>query len=114
MIRIADTARKNEGIRLKRKWNIQVPGMWTGGNNWHEESDGKNSDWNGAEKKQTCCKRVIWIFKNLVKTINCRVIPVAAYVINVCNFTGKELDQPDKGIKKILKENHMHGKQCSD
>ena len=42
------------------------------------------------------------------------MIPVAAYVINVCNFTGKELDQPDKGIKKILKENHMYGKQCSD
>ena len=48
--------------------------------------------------------------KNLVKTINCRVTPVAAYMMNVCNFTGKELDQLDKGIKKILRENNMHDK----
>ena len=35
-------------------------------------------------------------------------------MMNVCNFTGKELDQLDTGIKKILTENNMHGKQCSD
>ena len=52
--------------------------------------------------------------KNLVKAINCRVIPVSAYMMNICNFTGKELDQLDQGIKKILRENKMHGKQCSD
>ena len=46
--------------------------------------------------------------KNLVKAINCRVIPVAAYMMTVCNFTGKELDQLDKEIKKILR-----GKQCT-
>ena len=34
--------------------------------------------------------------KNLVKAINCGVIPVAAYMVNRCNFRGKELDQPDK------------------
>ena len=37
--------------------------------------------------------------KNLVKAMNCRVIEVAAYMMNVHNFTGKELDQLDKGIK---------------
>ena len=42
------------------------------------------------------------------------MIPVAAYMINVCNFTGKKLDQPDKGIKKILREKNMHGRKCSD
>ena len=52
--------------------------------------------------------------KNLVKAINYRVIPVAAYITNVCNFTGKELDKIDKGIKKILRENNIHRKQCSD
>ena len=52
--------------------------------------------------------------KNLVKVINCRVISVVAYMMNVCNFTGKELDQLDKGIIKIFRENNMHGKQCSD
>ena len=46
--------------------------------------------------------------------MNCRVIPVTAYMMNVCNFTGKELGQFDKGIKNILRENNMHGKQCSD
>ena len=39
--------------------------------------------------------------KNLVKAINCRAIPVAGYMMNVCNFTGKELHQPDKRIKKV-------------
>ena len=52
--------------------------------------------------------------KNMVKAINCRVIPVAAYVMNVCNLTGKNLEHLDKGIKKILRENNMHGRQSSD
>ena len=34
--------------------------------------------------------------KNLVKAINCGVISVAGYMINICNFRGKELDQLDK------------------
>lgn len=52
--------------------------------------------------------------ENLIKAINCKVIPVGAYMMNVCNFKRKELDQDDTGIKKILRENNMHGKQCSD
>ena len=52
--------------------------------------------------------------KNLVKVLTCRVIPIAAYMMNVCYFTRKELDQLHKGIKKILRENNIHGKQCSD
>ena len=52
--------------------------------------------------------------KNLVKEINCRVISDAAYIMNVYNFTGQELEQLDKGIRKILRENNMHCKQCSD
>ena len=52
--------------------------------------------------------------KNLVKAINCRVIPVAVCMMNVCNFTGKLIDQLDKGIKKILRENNMHGNERSD
>ena len=34
--------------------------------------------------------------KNLVKARNCGVISVAAYMMNICNFRGKELDQLDK------------------
>ena len=52
--------------------------------------------------------------ENLINAINCKVIPVGAYMMNVCNFKRKELDQDDTGIKKILRENNMHGKQCSD
>ena len=33
-------------------------------------------------------------------------------MMNVCNFTGLELDQSDKGIKKILRGNNLHGNQC--
>ena len=41
------------------------------------------------------------------------MIPVAAYMMKLCNFTVKEQDQLDKGIKNILRENDMHGKQCN-
>ena len=53
--KIADTARKNEGIRPKWTWNIHVSGMGTGRKNQYEESDGK-----GAGDKKTCWRRVIW------------------------------------------------------
>ena len=52
--------------------------------------------------------------KNMIKAINCRVIPVAGYVMNVCRFTNKQLDELDKMIKSILKERKMHGRQCSN
>ena len=49
-----------------------------------------------------------------ILVINCRVIPVTVYMMNLCNFTGKDLDQLDKGIKKILRDNNMHGKPRRD
>ena len=52
--------------------------------------------------------------KNLIKAINRTVIPVAGYVMNVCIFTKQKLDELDKEIKQILRENKMHGKQASD
>ena len=39
---------------------------------------------------------------NLVKVINSRVIPVASYLMNVYNFTKKQLDELDKVIKQEL------------
>ena len=36
---------------------------------------------------------------NLVHAINTKVIPVAAYPINVCKFTGGELKELDQVIK---------------
>ena len=52
--------------------------------------------------------------KNLIKAINRTVIPVAGYVMNVCTFTKQKLDELDKAIKKILRDNKMHGRQASD
>ena len=48
--------------------------------------------------------------KNLIKAMNRTVIPVAGYVMNVCTFTKQKLDELDKAIKQILRENKMHGK----
>ena len=52
--------------------------------------------------------------KNLIKAINRTVIPVPGYVMNVCTFTKQKLDELDKAIKKILRDNRMHGRQASD
>ena len=49
--------------------------------------------------------------KNLIKAINRTVIPVPGYVMNVCTFTKQKLDELDKAIKKILRDNKcMEGK----
>ena len=49
--------------------------------------------------------------KNLVKAINTKVKPVAAYPMNVCKFEFTELDQV---IKRDLRKNNMLGRQTSD
>ena len=40
---------------------------------------------------------------NLVRAINMKVIPVAAYPMNVCKFNGGELKQLDQVIKHELR-----------
>ena len=40
--------------------------------------------------------------KNLMRAINCRVIPVAAYYMNVCQFTQNKLYDLDMLVKDIL------------
>ena len=52
--------------------------------------------------------------KNLIRAINCRVIPVAAYIMNVCNLGKGELEELDMIIKRSLRQNGLHGKQSSD
>ena len=49
--------------------------------------------------------------KNLVKAINTKVKPVAAYPMNICKFEFTELDQV---IKRDLRKNNMLGRQTSD
>ena len=52
--------------------------------------------------------------QNLMKVINCRVIPVAGYVTNVCNLGKGELDELDNIVKSALRREGFHGRQSSD
>ena len=40
---------------------------------------------------------------NLVRAINTKVIPIAAYPMNVCKFNGGELKELDQVIKRFTK-----------
>ena len=51
---------------------------------------------------------------NLMCAINAKVIPVAAYLMNVCKFTNGELNELDQVIKRELRSKKMLGKQASD
>ena len=42
--------------------------------------------------------------ENLMKAINSRVIPVAGYVMNVCNLGKSDLDELDKIVKCITEK----------
>ena len=52
--------------------------------------------------------------KNLIKAINTRLVSVASYALNVCDFNQKQIDNLDKLIKKALREKEMHGRQAND
>ena len=52
--------------------------------------------------------------RNLMKAINSKVIPVAAYPMNVCRFSKEELLELDQIIKRQLRRNNMLGRQSSD
>ena len=52
--------------------------------------------------------------KNLMKVINCRVIPVAGHVMNVCNLGKHDLDELDTTEKSALRREGFHGRQSSD
>ena len=51
---------------------------------------------------------------NLVHAINTKVIPVAAYSMNICKFTDGELKELDQVIKRDPRLKNMLGKQSSD
>ena len=52
--------------------------------------------------------------RNLMKAINSKVIPVAAYPMNVRRFSKEELLELDQIIKRQLRRNNMLGRQSSD
>ena len=51
---------------------------------------------------------------NLIKAINMKVIPVAAYTMNICRFNVGELKELDQTIKRELRGKNMLGNQASD
>lgn len=51
---------------------------------------------------------------NLVRAISTKVIPVAAYPMNVCKFTGGEIKELNQVIKFKLRSKNKLGKQSSD
>ena len=51
---------------------------------------------------------------NLPCAINTKMIPVAAYSMNVCKFTDGELKELDQVIKCELRLKNMLGKQSSN
>ena len=52
--------------------------------------------------------------ENLIQAIDSKVIPVAAYPMNVCKMTKSELNELDQIIKRELRVKNMLGKQASD
>ena len=49
-----------------------------------------------------------------MKAINCRVIPAARYIMNVCVIRKGELEELNKMVKEVLRERKFHGRQASD
>lgn len=52
--------------------------------------------------------------RNMIRAINCRVIPVAGYPMNVCKFSKADLRELDMTLKKELRLKNMLGRQSSD
>ena len=49
-----------------------------------------------------------------MKAINCRVIPVAGYVMNVYTLGKGDLEDLDMLVKSVLRREGFHGRQSSD
>ena len=52
--------------------------------------------------------------KNLLKGINCYVLPIATYVMNVCKISKTDLTELDMIVKRKLRKKYIHGRICSD
>ena len=49
-----------------------------------------------------------------MKAINCRLVSVAGYLMNVCMMTRNDLENLDKIAKNILKNQVFYGKKTID
>ena len=51
--------------------------------------------------------------KNMIKATNTKMVPVAAYPLNVCKFVKAELNELDLVVKRKLRKCNMLGRQSS-
>ena len=51
---------------------------------------------------------------NLIRAINCKVIPVAAYTMNVIRFSKAELNEFDMIVKRELRNKKILGRLSND
>ena len=85
-----------------------------------EQADGIRTKAVYERVKEELAKRMKMIVKtelndeNLIKAINIKVIPVAAYVMNICKFNVSELKELNQIIKRKLRGRSMLGRQASD
>ena len=85
-----------------------------------EQSDGIKTKRVYERVKHEVTKRVKMLINtelneiNLVRAINAKVIPVAAYPMNVCKFSNGELKELDQVIKREMRSSNILGKQGSD
>ena len=85
-----------------------------------EQADGIKTKGVYEQVKHEVTKRVRMLINtelndiNLVRAINAKVIPVAAYPMNVCNFSNGELKELDQVIKREMRSSNILGKQGSD
>ena len=85
-----------------------------------EQADGIRTKAVYERVQEEVAKRMKMIVKtelndeNLIKAINIKVIPVAAYVMNICKLNISELKELDQIIKRKLRGRSMLGRQASD
>ena len=85
-----------------------------------EQADGLKTKIVFERIKEEVTKRVRMLVNtelndaNLISAINVKVIPVAAYPMNVCKLNNGELNQLDQVIKKEVGAKNMLGRKASD
>ena len=85
-----------------------------------EQADGIKTKRVYERVKHEVAKRVRMLINtelndiNLVRAINAKVTPVAAYPMNVCKFSNGELKELDQVINREMRSSNILGKQGSD
>ena len=85
-----------------------------------EQADGIRTKTVFKRLKEEVSKRVKMLAKtelndaNLLKEINMKVIPIAAYTMSICRFNVGWLKELDQRVKRKLQGKNMLGKQASN